>query len=109
MPSHHKKVSPRPHPVIPVQAETHVAPHHFPRHSGGQDLPNAVRARGLNLLDGGLMSGSAHGRDSNAAKNILAAPQAERLNACRVKSKSSLLVSDPEAGTRLDRGARWAS
>ena len=45
--------------------------------------------------------GSAHDRDSNAAKNILAAGQAERLNACGVKSKSSLLVSDPEAGTRL--------
>ena len=49
--------------------------------------------------------GSAHERDSNAAKNILAVGQAERLNACGVKSKSSLLVSDPEAGTRLDRGA----
>ena len=46
--------------------------------------------------------GSAHGRDSNAARNILAACPAERLNACGVKSKSSLLVSDPEAGTRLD-------
>ena len=53
--------------------------------------------------------GSAHDRDSNAAKNILAAGQVERLNACGVKSKSSLLVSDPEAGTRLDRGARCAS
>ena len=52
--------------------------------------------------------GSAHDRDSNAAKNILAAGQAERLNACGVKSKSSLLVSDPEAGTRLDRGAHGA-
>ena len=29
---------------------------------------------------------------------------AARLNACGVKSKSSLLVSDPEAGTRLDQG-----
>ena len=46
--------------------------------------------------------GSAHDRDINAAKNILAVGQAERLNACGVKSKSSLLVSDPEAGTRLD-------
>ena len=53
--------------------------------------------------------GSEHDRDSNAAKNILAATQAERLNAGGVKSKSSLLVSDPEAGTRLDRGARCAS
>ena len=49
--------------------------------------------------------GSAHDRDINAAKNILAAGQVERLNACGVKSKSSLLVSDPEAGTRLDQGA----
>ena len=48
--------------------------------------------------------GSAHERDSNAAKNTLAATQAERLNACGVKSKSSLLVADREAGTRLDRG-----
>ena len=46
--------------------------------------------------------GSAHDRDINAAKNILAACPAERLNTCGVKSKSSLLVSDPEAGTRLD-------
>ena len=53
--------------------------------------------------------GSAHDRDSNAAKNILSATQAERLNACGVKSKSSSLVSDPEAGTRLDRGALCAS
>ena len=53
--------------------------------------------------------GSAHDRDSNAAKNILAAGQAERLNACGVKSKSSLLVSDPEAGTRLDQGGLCAS
>ena len=52
---------------------------------------------------------SAHDRDSNAAKNILAATQAERLNACGVKSKFSLLVSDPEAGTRLDQGALCAS
>ena len=52
--------------------------------------------------------GSAHDRDINAAKNILAVGQAERLNACGVKSKSSLLVSDPEAGTRLDRGAHSA-
>ena len=52
--------------------------------------------------------GSAHDRDSNAAKNTLAATQAERLNACGVKSKSSLLVCDPEAGTRLDRGALCA-
>ena len=52
---------------------------------------------------------SAHHRDSNAAKNILAVGQAERLNACGVKSKSSLLVSDPEAGTRLDRGGLCAS
>ena len=52
--------------------------------------------------------GSAHDRDSNAAKNTLAAGQAERLNACGVKSKSSLLVSDPEAGTRLDQGALCA-
>ena len=49
--------------------------------------------------------GSEHDRDSNAAKNTLAAGLAERLNACGVKSKSSSLVSDPEAGTRLDRGA----
>ena len=48
--------------------------------------------------------GSGHDRDSNAAKNILAATQAARLNACGVKSKSSLLVSDPEAGTRFDQG-----
>ena len=47
--------------------------------------------------------GSAHERDINAAKNTLATGQAERLNACGVKSKSSLLVSDPEAGTRLDQ------
>ena len=47
---------------------------------------------------------SEHDRDSNAAKNTLAATQAERLNACGVKSKSSLLVADREAGTRLDRG-----
>ena len=53
--------------------------------------------------------GSAHDRDINGAKNILAAGQAERLNACGVKSKSSLLVSDPEAGTRLDQGALCAS
>ena len=53
--------------------------------------------------------GSAHDRDSNAAKNILAAGQVERLNACGVKSKSSLLVSDPEAGTRLDQGGLYAS
>ena len=53
--------------------------------------------------------GSAHDRDSNAAKNILAAGQAERLNVCGVKSKSSSLVSDREAGTRLDRGALCAS
>ena len=46
--------------------------------------------------------GSAHDQDSNAAKNILAATHAERLNACGVKSKSSVLVSGPEAGTRLD-------
>ena len=53
--------------------------------------------------------GSEQDRDSNVAKNILAATQAERLNACGVKSKSSLLVSDPEAGTRLDQGAHSAS
>ena len=53
--------------------------------------------------------GSTHDRDINAAKNTLAAGQAERLNACGVKSKSSLLVSDPEAGTRLDQGALCAS
>ena len=53
--------------------------------------------------------GSAHDRDSNAAKNILAATQAERLNAGGVKSKSSLLVSDLEAGTRLDQEAHSAS
>ena len=53
--------------------------------------------------------GSAHDRDINAAKNTLAAGQAERLNACGVKSKSSLLVSDPEAGTRLDQGGLCAS
>ena len=53
--------------------------------------------------------GSAHDRDISAAKNILAACPAERLNACGVKSKSSLLVSDPEAGTRLDQGALCAS
>ena len=53
--------------------------------------------------------GSAHERDSNAAKNTLAVGQAERLNACGVKSKSSLLVSDPEAGTRLDQGTLCAS
>ena len=53
--------------------------------------------------------GSAHDRDINAAKNTLAAGQVERLNACGVKSKSSLLVSDPEAGTRLDRGGLCAS
>ena len=53
--------------------------------------------------------GSAHDRDINAARNTLAAGLAERLNACGVKSKSSLLVSDPEAGTRLDRGAHSAS
>ena len=52
--------------------------------------------------------GSAHDRDINAAKNTLAAGQAERLNACGVKSKSSLLVSDPEVGTRLDQGAHSA-
>ena len=52
--------------------------------------------------------GSAHDRDINAAKNTLAAGQAERLNACGVKSKSSLLVSDPEAGTRLDQGSHSA-
>ena len=52
---------------------------------------------------------SAHDRDSNAAKNTLAAGLAERLNACGVKSKSSLLVSDPEAGTRLDQGGLCAS
>ena len=52
--------------------------------------------------------GSTHERDSNAAKNTLAAGQAERLNACGVKSKSSLLVADPEAGTRLDQGAHSA-
>ena len=52
--------------------------------------------------------GSAHDRDINAAKNILAAGQVERLNACGVKSKSSVLVSDPEAGTHLDRGAHSA-
>ena len=46
--------------------------------------------------------GSAHDRDINAAT------QAERLNACGVKSKYSLLVADPEAGTRLDRGAHSA-
>ena len=53
--------------------------------------------------------GSEHDRDISAAKNILVAGQEERLNACGVKSKSSLLVSDPEVGTRLDRGARCAS
>ena len=53
--------------------------------------------------------GSAHDRDINAAKNTLAAGLAERLNACGVKSKSSLLVSDPEAGTRLDQGGLCAS
>ena len=53
--------------------------------------------------------GSAYDRDINAAKNILAAGQVERLNACGVKSKSSLLVSDPEAGTRLDQGGLCAS
>ena len=56
-----------------------------------------------------LVCGSAHDRDINAAKNTLAAGQAERLNACGVKSKSSLLVSDPEAGTRLDQGVLCAS
>ena len=52
--------------------------------------------------------GSAHDRDINAAKNILAPGQVERLNACGVKSKSSSLASGREAGTRLDRGALCA-
>ena len=50
--------------------------------------------------------GSEHDRDVNAARNILAAGLAERLNACGAESQSSLLVSGSEAGTRLDQGGQ---
>ncbi|KKZ12498.1 MAG: transposase, partial [Candidatus Synechococcus spongiarum 15L] len=53
--------------------------------------------------------GAAHDRDINAAKNILAVGQAERLNACGAEGKSSLLVPGYEAGTRLDQGVLWAT
>ncbi|MCY4359103.1 MAG: RNA-guided endonuclease TnpB family protein [Cyanobacteria bacterium MAG APA_bin_95] len=49
--------------------------------------------------------GAAHDRDINAAKSILAVGHMEKLNACGAESKSSLLVSGNEAGTRLDREA----
>lgn len=48
--------------------------------------------------------GAAHDRDVNAARNILAAGQADRLNACRGDARpGSVLAVAGEAGTR--RGA----
>ena len=42
-------------------------------------------------------------QDRDAAKNILAAGLAERLNACGAESRTSVLVSGREAGTRLNQ------
>ena len=50
--------------------------------------------------------GAEHDRDINAAKNILAAGLAERLNACGAKSKTSLLASGTEAGTHPNQEAQ---
>ena len=45
--------------------------------------------------------GAEHDRDINAARTILAAGLAERLNACGAKDKTCSQVSGVEAGTRL--------
>ena len=47
--------------------------------------------------------GAEHHRDVNAARNILAAGLAERLNACGAESKTSVLASGTEAGTHLNQ------
>lgn len=47
--------------------------------------------------------GATHDRDVNAAKNILAAGRAERLNACEADVRPPLVATGCEAGTR--RGA----
>ena len=47
--------------------------------------------------------GTVHDRDANAAKNILAAGRAERLNACGADVRPLLVAVGAEAGT--DRGA----
>ncbi|WP_433353181.1 RNA-guided endonuclease InsQ/TnpB family protein [Microtetraspora malaysiensis] len=50
------------------------------------------------------LCGAVHDRDVNAAKNILAAGRADRLNACRGQVRPSLVVAQPEeAGSH--RGA----
>lgn len=47
--------------------------------------------------------GAAHDRDLNAAKNILAAGQAERLNACGERISPTVMAAPPdEAGTRRE-------
>ena len=47
--------------------------------------------------------GAEQDRDVNAAKNILAAGLAERLNACGDESKTSVLASGSEAGAQLNQ------
>ena len=50
--------------------------------------------------------GVEHDRDINAAKNILAAGPAERLNACGAESRTGLPASGSEAGTHLNQGVQ---
>lgn len=47
--------------------------------------------------------GTEHDRDVNAAKSILTARLAVRLNACGAEGKTSMLASGSEAGTHLNR------
>ena len=48
--------------------------------------------------------GTDHDRDVNAAKNMLTAGLAERLNACGAESRTSVLASGSEAGTPVVHG-----
>ncbi len=48
--------------------------------------------------------GTDHDRDVNAAKNMLTARLAERLNACGAESRTSVLASGSEAGTPVVHG-----
>ena len=50
--------------------------------------------------------GAEHDRDVNAARNILAAGLAARLNACGAEGKTSVLASGSEAGTHLNQGVQ---
>ncbi|MXW11508.1 MAG: IS200/IS605 family element transposase accessory protein TnpB [Synechococcus sp. SB0662_bin_45] len=50
--------------------------------------------------------GAEHDRDVNAARNILAAGLAARLNACGAEGKTSVLASGSEVGTHLNQGVQ---